>query len=61
MLHFHMFWKQSLVLFEFFQVTLKGAKDCVEAARKRILEIVDDLDCQITIECVIEQVIFYYI
>ncbi len=25
------------------QVTLKGAKDCVEGAKKRILEIVDDL------------------
>lgn len=25
------------------KVTLKGAKDCVEAAKKRMLEIVDDL------------------
>lgn len=25
------------------KVTLKGAKDCVEAAKKRILEIIDDL------------------
>ena len=25
------------------QVTLKGAKDCVEGAKKRILEIVQDL------------------
>ncbi len=25
------------------QVTVKGAKDCVEGAKKRILEIVDDL------------------
>ena len=27
------------------QVTLKGAKDCVEGAKKRILEIVQDLVC----------------
>ena len=39
-----------------FQVTLKGAKDCVEAARQRILELVGDLDSQVTIECNIEQV-----
>jgi hypothetical protein len=38
------------------KVTLKGAKDCVEAARKRILEIVTELDCQVNIECIIEQV-----
>ncbi len=37
------------------QVTLKGAKDCVDAARKRIDEIVQDLENQVTIECVIEQ------
>uniref|UniRef100_A0AAQ4P645 Vigilin n=1 Tax=Gasterosteus aculeatus aculeatus TaxID=481459 RepID=A0AAQ4P645_GASAC len=36
-------------------VTLKGAKDCVEAAKKRMLEIVDDLDAQVTVECVITQ------
>ncbi|KAL6108461.1 hdlbp [Pungitius sinensis] len=36
-------------------VTLKGAKDCVEAAKKRMLEIVDDLDAQVTVECVIAQ------
>ena len=39
-----------------FQVTLKGAKDCVEAARNRILQTVGDLDSQVTIECNIEQV-----
>ncbi|XP_036970727.1 high density lipoprotein binding protein a isoform X2 [Acanthopagrus latus] len=37
------------------KVTLKGAKECVEAAKKRMLEIVDDLDAQVTIECVIAQ------
>jgi len=36
-------------------VTLKGAKDCVDGARKRILEIVNDLENQVTIECVIDQ------
>ncbi|XP_039602941.1 vigilin [Polypterus senegalus] len=37
------------------KVTLKGAKDCVEAAKKRILEIIEDLDAQVTLECVIPQ------
>uniref|UniRef100_A0A3Q3WA91 Vigilin n=1 Tax=Mola mola TaxID=94237 RepID=A0A3Q3WA91_MOLML len=37
------------------KVTLKGAKECVEAAKKRMLEIVDDLDAQVTIECIIAQ------
>uniref|UniRef100_A0A1A7Z565 Vigilin n=1 Tax=Iconisemion striatum TaxID=60296 RepID=A0A1A7Z565_9TELE len=37
------------------KVTLKGAKECVEAAKKRMLEIIDDLDAQVTIECVILQ------
>ncbi|XP_068449326.1 high density lipoprotein binding protein a isoform X2 [Clinocottus analis] len=37
------------------KVTLKGAKECVEAAKKRMLEIVEDLDAQVTIECVITQ------
>ncbi|XP_027002519.2 high density lipoprotein binding protein a [Tachysurus fulvidraco] len=37
------------------KVTLKGAKDCVEAAKKRMLEIVEDLDAQVTMECVIPQ------
>ncbi|KAK2907479.1 high density lipoprotein binding protein a isoform X1 [Channa argus] len=37
------------------KVTLKGAKECVEAAKKRMQEIVDDLDAQVTIECVIAQ------
>ena len=36
---------------------MKGAKDCVEAARNRILQTVGDLDSQVTIECNIEQVI----
>jgi len=38
------------------KVTLKGAKDCVEAARQRIVELVADLESQVTIECKIEQV-----
>ena len=46
----------SNTLFCEFQVTLKGAKDCVEAARNRILQTVGDLDSQVTIECNIEQV-----
>jgi len=37
------------------KVTLKGAKDCVAGARKRIEELVIDLECQVTLECVIEQ------
>ncbi|KAF5921534.1 hypothetical protein HPG69_009102 [Diceros bicornis minor] len=37
------------------KVTLKGAKDCVEAAKKRIQEIIEDLEAQVTIECAIPQ------
>uniref|UniRef100_A0A8C2DW73 Vigilin n=1 Tax=Cyprinus carpio TaxID=7962 RepID=A0A8C2DW73_CYPCA len=37
------------------KVTLKGAKDCVEAAKKRMLEMIEDLDAQVTMECVIPQ------
>ncbi|XP_007910050.1 high density lipoprotein binding protein a [Callorhinchus milii] len=37
------------------RVTLKGAKDCVEAAKKRMQEIIEDLEAQVTIECVINQ------
>ncbi|CAH1773087.1 unnamed protein product [Owenia fusiformis] len=37
------------------RVVLKGAKNCVEGAKDRILEIVSDLASQVTIECVIEQ------
>jgi len=37
------------------KVTLKGAKDCVAGARKRIEELVYDLECQVVLECVIEQ------
>ncbi|XP_054242308.1 vigilin isoform X2 [Indicator indicator] len=37
------------------KVTLKGAKDCVEAAKKRIHEIIEDLEAQVTIECTIPQ------
>ncbi|XP_072349563.1 vigilin isoform X2 [Scyliorhinus torazame] len=37
------------------RVMLKGAKDCVEAAKRRILEIIGDLEAQVTLECVIPQ------
>ncbi|XP_078419626.1 vigilin-like [Cetorhinus maximus] len=37
------------------KVTLKGAKDCVEAAKKRMQEIIEDLEAQVTIECIIPQ------
>jgi len=37
------------------RVILKGAKECVEAARDRIEEIVSDLVQQVTIDCVIPQ------
>uniref|UniRef100_A0A2K5CA66 Vigilin n=1 Tax=Aotus nancymaae TaxID=37293 RepID=A0A2K5CA66_AOTNA len=37
------------------RVTLKGAKDCVEAAKKRIQEITEDLEAQVTLECAIPQ------
>ncbi|KAK7888780.1 hypothetical protein WMY93_024340 [Mugilogobius chulae] len=37
------------------KVSLKGAKECVEAAKKRMQEIVEDLEAQVTVECVIPQ------
>merc|ERR1712025_1367709 len=37
------------------KVTLKGAKNCVDAAREKINSLVEDLESQVTIECVIEQ------
>ncbi|KAM9384852.1 high density lipoprotein binding protein a isoform 2-T2 [Pholidichthys leucotaenia] len=37
------------------KVTLKGAKECVEAAKKRMQEIIEDLEAQVTMECVIAQ------
>uniref|UniRef100_A0A672SEV4 Vigilin n=1 Tax=Sinocyclocheilus grahami TaxID=75366 RepID=A0A672SEV4_SINGR len=37
------------------KVTLKGAKDCLEAAKKRMLEMIEDLDAQVIMECVIPQ------
>lgn len=37
------------------RVTLKGAPDCIEAAKKRIAQIVDDLRSRITIEVAIPQ------
>lgn len=35
--------------------TLKGAKDCVEGAKARLLEIVNDLESMIEVKCVIAQ------
>ncbi|XP_069775955.1 vigilin-like isoform X2 [Narcine bancroftii] len=37
------------------RVMLKGAKDCVEAAKRRIQEIIGDLEAQVSLECVIPQ------
>lgn len=37
------------------RVQLKGAKECIELAKARILEIVNDLESQVTIECIVEQ------
>ncbi|KAM9299672.1 vigilin-like [Gastrophryne carolinensis] len=37
------------------RVTLKGAKECVEAAKKKIQEIIEDLEAQVTMECLIPQ------
>jgi len=37
------------------RVVLKGAKDCVEGAKARILEIVEELEQMVSIECVIAQ------
>ncbi|XP_041840626.1 vigilin [Melanotaenia boesemani] len=37
------------------KVTLKGAKDCVEAAKKRIHEIIEDLESQVSVEVAIQQ------
>uniref|UniRef100_A0AC35TXN0 Vigilin n=1 Tax=Rhabditophanes sp. KR3021 TaxID=114890 RepID=A0AC35TXN0_9BILA len=35
-------------------VTIKGSKECAESAKARILEIVDDLTCQVTLEVEID-------
>ncbi|PNF18399.1 Vigilin [Cryptotermes secundus] len=37
------------------RVVLKGAKDCIEMAKRRIQEIVADLESMVTIECIIPQ------
>uniref|UniRef100_A0A3Q3WGK9 Vigilin n=1 Tax=Mola mola TaxID=94237 RepID=A0A3Q3WGK9_MOLML len=37
------------------RVTLKGAKDCIEAAKKRIQEIIEDLESQVSVELAIPQ------
>ena len=43
------------MLYFLHQVTLKGAKNCVDAAREKINSMIEDLESQVTIECVIEQ------
>lgn len=47
--------KKKLAGTESHHVSLKGSKECVELAKKRILEIVHDLESQVTIDCVIPQ------
>ncbi|CAL8242009.1 unnamed protein product [Merluccius merluccius] len=38
------------------RVTLKGAKDCVEAAKRRIQEIIEDLESQVSVEvCILQR------
>ncbi|KAF5298917.1 hypothetical protein FQR65_LT09570 [Abscondita terminalis] len=37
------------------KVVLKGSKDCIEATKSRILEIISDLESMVTIECIIPQ------
>lgn len=37
------------------RVTLKGPKECIEAAKVRINEIINDLESMVTIECIIPQ------
>uniref|UniRef100_A0A665VND7 Vigilin n=1 Tax=Echeneis naucrates TaxID=173247 RepID=A0A665VND7_ECHNA len=37
------------------RVSLKGAKDCVDAAKKRIQEIIEDLESQVSVEVAIPQ------
>lgn len=37
------------------RVTLKGAKECVEGAKQRLLDVVSELVSMVEIKCVIEQ------
>ncbi|CAG9761158.1 unnamed protein product [Ceutorhynchus assimilis] len=37
------------------RVSLKGSKECIAAAKQRILEIIGDLESMVTIECIISQ------
>ncbi|CAH0720841.1 unnamed protein product, partial [Brenthis ino] len=37
------------------RVVLKGPKECIEAAKTRINEIIEDLEAKVTIECIIPQ------
>ncbi|XP_058391071.1 vigilin-like [Diceros bicornis minor] len=43
------------------KVTIKGTKLCVEAAKKHIQEIIENLDTQVTTECVIPQKFHHFI
>ncbi|XP_011297299.1 vigilin [Fopius arisanus] len=38
------------------RVILKGAKECIEAAKQRMKEIVQELESMVTVECIIPQV-----
>lgn len=37
------------------RVVLKGARECIDAAKGRILEIVADLESMVTVECILPQ------
>ncbi|KAL0970265.1 hypothetical protein UPYG_G00239660 [Umbra pygmaea] len=37
------------------RITLKGARDCVDAAKRRIQEIIEDLDAQVSVEVEVPQ------
>lgn len=37
------------------RVVLKGSKECIEAAKQRINEIIQDLESMVTLECIIPQ------
>ncbi|XP_049728095.1 vigilin-like [Elephas maximus indicus] len=43
------------------KVTIKGAKPCVEAAKKQIQEIIGDFHTQVTTECVIPQKFHHFV
>ena len=43
------------------KITTKGARPCVEAVKKYIQEIIEDLDNEITTECVIPQKFHHFL